>query len=124
MLTNVLLIIILIMLLSSFVYMNKKHKELVKQQRVVFQDLFSKLRNLSSELSYFEVLNGKYMTGLNEGVQNNKELLLTIRKDYLDRLETQERLIAKLKETQAPEEVVDTINLIDEWMNGPVETKK
>lgn len=112
------------MLLSSFVYMNKKHKELVKQQRVVFQDLFSKLRNLSSELSYFEVLNGKYMTGLNEGVQNNKELLLTIRKDYLDRLETQERLIAKLKETQAPEEVVDTINLIDEWMNGPVETKK
>lgn len=43
---------------------------------------------------------------------------------YTDRLEDQEQLIAKLKETQAPEAVTDTVNLINEWMNGPNEDTK
>lgn len=37
------------------------------------------------------------------------------------RMEAQEKLIAELKSKQAPDEVIDTIDLINEWMNGPKE---
>lgn len=116
--TNILLITLLIVLISSQVYMDVKHRKMVKIDNNYKINLKKKLVHIESIINN----NGKGTEKTNVTIRENKDMLLTIMKDYFDRIDRQEKLIAELKVNQAPKEVSDTVSLINEWMNGaPVE---
>lgn len=99
MLTNVLLITLLVLLISNIVLAVK---------------LFLKTENLL----YFNAdkIKTNYRT-----IIEVKEMVYGLRDNQNIRIQEQEKLISELKRTQAPKSVIDTIDIVDEWLNGKPE---
>lgn len=121
MLTNILVTVAIIMIVIDFYVMFRLFKYIVSSNKEIKNKIISNQHVVVDTYNKFVDLDNatvKNFNGLSNKLGDNKELLITIRKDYFDRLEAQEKLIAELKAHQAPEEVVETVSLINEWLTG------
>ena len=114
MLTNILLITLLIVLISGIVYL----KKVMEESRYKLYHEHNELRKIIEETKEF--IDTKSID-LHSSIAINKQLTLEVKAKLLPRIEAQEKLIAELKANQAPEEVVETVNLLNEYLFGAKE---
>jgi len=110
MLTNVTQFFIILSVLYSLYYIRKQNEEAIKQRKSNYDEL-------QNTFSY----NKQMIDNIECDVETILEITNNIVKEYTNRLEAQEKLIAELKANQAPKEVVETVNLLNEYLFGAKE---
>lgn len=134
--TNILLITLLIVLISGLYLMYRFYKRITSDihfNRTEIMTNYQTIKDIYPLVTFkTDAIKDEVKQSLDvmgDINDNLIDLLLRVNKlsqeitiDYKTRIEQSEKLIAELKQTQAPQEVTDTVNLINEWMNGaPVE---
>ena len=114
MLTNILLITLLIVLISGVAYIRYYINSRLKVLRTQIANIYT----ASEEIK--ELIDTK-LIDLHSSIAINKQMTLEVKAKLLPRIEVQEKLIAELKANQAPKEVVETVNLINEYLFGAKE---
>jgi|GEM_PF-3766071 len=117
MLTNILLITLLVVLITN-VYIMFKIAD--KSEKSISSNRTEILTNYKTMQEFYPLITIK-TDNINSDNKQLLDIVGDIKEKILPRLEQQERLIAELKQNQAPEEVVETVNLLNEYLFGAKE---